>query len=57
MSHINEKKLHLSGNIFKKFFKKASQLFKKASILFKMSSKSIEIFEKASDFLLKPPFL
>jgi hypothetical protein len=59
MSHINQKNPNLSGNSLEnlEFFKKASHHFKKASILLKMSSKSLVIFEKASDFLLKPPFL
>jgi hypothetical protein len=39
------------------FFEKASRHFKKASIPLKMSSKSLVVFGKASNFLLKPPFL
>jgi hypothetical protein len=50
MSHINEKKFHLSRNNLKKpeFFEKASHRFKKTSILLKMSKKSLKI---ASIFL------
>jgi hypothetical protein len=39
------------------FEKKASHHFKKPSILLNMSSKSHVISKKASDFLLKPPFI
>jgi hypothetical protein len=39
------------------FSEKASHHFKIASILLKMSLKSLSVFEKASDFLLKPSFL
>jgi hypothetical protein len=59
MSYINEKSLHFSRNKFKSlgFLEKTSNHFKKASLLLKMSSKSLVIFEKASDFYSKPPFL
>jgi hypothetical protein len=40
-----------------KFFEKVSPQYKKASILLKMSLKGLVVFEKASDFLLKAPFL
>jgi hypothetical protein len=36
-------------------FEKFSHHSRKASISWKISSKSLVIFEKASDFLLKPP--
>jgi hypothetical protein len=53
MSQINEKNLQLSGNFnFKKprIHGKSLTSLKKASIPLKMSS-------KASNFLIKPPFL
>jgi hypothetical protein len=58
MSQINEKTLHLSENNFKKprILGLSLTSLKKASIPLKMSSKSLVIFEKASGFLIKPPF-
>jgi hypothetical protein len=58
MSHINVKTSIYLEIILKslEFFQKALHHFKKASIPFKMPSKSLVIFEKSSDFLLKPPF-
>jgi hypothetical protein len=38
-------------------FEKALHHFKKAAIPLEFSSKSLIIFEKASEFLLKPQFL
>jgi hypothetical protein len=46
------KNLYLTGNNTKTL-----EFFVKASIPLIMSSKSLVIFEKASDFLFKPPFL
>jgi hypothetical protein len=59
MSQINEKNLHLSEYNLKKprVLGKSLKSLKKASIPLKMSSKSLVIFEEASDFLIKPPFL
>jgi hypothetical protein len=53
MSHINVK----TFIYLEIFWQKALHHFKKASIQLKMSSKSHVVFEKALDFLLKPPFL
>jgi hypothetical protein len=50
------KKTYIYLELILGFFEKASHHFKKASIPLKMSSKSLIIFVKASDFLLKPPF-
>jgi hypothetical protein len=59
MSQINEKNLHLSENNLKKprILGKSLTSLKKASIPLKMSSQSLIIFEKASDFLIKPSLL
>jgi hypothetical protein len=59
MSQINEKNIHLSENNLKKprILGKSLTSIKKASIPSKMSSKSLVIFKKASDFLIKPAFL
>jgi hypothetical protein len=50
------KKALISLEIIFKASEKALHHFRKASIPLKMSSISFVIFEKASDFLLKPPF-
>jgi hypothetical protein len=44
-------------SIYLEIILKSITALQKASIPLKMSSKSLTIFEKVSDFLLKPPFL